>query len=223
LTTFTLFNKNLHFLSFFIEVFGVILQKNSKFETMEKNQIEIYQSDNAVQLNVLLENETVWLTQAQMSQLFDRDRTVISKHINNVFKEKELDKEVTCAKFAHVTQHGAIKGKTRTLDVEYYNLDVIISVGYRVKSQKGTQFRQWATNVLKSYLIDGYAINNKVLSERNSELITQLQTLSVLMLNKIPVTEKTILEIISDNRNSQGRRMRRPYNAGFFYFVRVLV
>jgi hypothetical protein len=104
---------------------------------------------------------------------------------------------VACAKFAHTTQHGAIKGKTQRINVEYYNLDVIISVGYRIKSQKGTLFRQWATQILKKYLIEGYVVNEKRLKEKNEELITQLQTLSVLMINKIPLTEKMIMEIIT--------------------------
>ena len=169
---------------------------------MKKNQIAIYQSDNSVQLEVLMENENVWLTQAQMSELFERDRTVITKHIKNIFKEGELDKEVVCAKFAHTTQHGAIKGKAQTTDVEFYNLDVIISVGYRVKSPKGTQFRQWATQVLKSYLVEGYVVNEKVLKEKNSELLNQLQTLSVLIINELPIAKKMIMEMITSHHQA---------------------
>lgn len=109
------------------------------------NSIEIYRSqDGSVQLNVKLENETVWLTQSQMVELFGRDRTVITRHINNCYKEGELDRHVTCAKFAHMG-----KDQDQTYETTMYNLDVIISVGYRVKSVQGTRFRQWATSVLK--------------------------------------------------------------------------
>lgn len=112
---------------------------------MNENQIVIYKTnDGQTAIDVRMENETVWLTQAQMAQLFQKDRTVIGRHIRNVFKEGELDEKVVCANFAHTTQHGAIKGKQQRQEVVLYNLDVIISVGYRVKSQRGVQFRQWA-------------------------------------------------------------------------------
>lgn len=102
-------------------------------------EIEIYKTaDNRVELQVNLDKDTVWLNRQQLSVLFDRDIKTVGKHVNNVFKEDELDKEVVVAKFATTTQHGAIKGKTQTLNVEYYNLDVIISVGYRVKSKQGS-------------------------------------------------------------------------------------
>ena len=106
-----------------------------------------------------LENETVWLSQAQMAELFQKDRTVIGRHINNIFKEGELDKEMVCAKFAHTTRHGAIADKEQEKELTLYSLDVIISVGYRVKSQRGTQFRIWANRILKDYLVKGYAVN----------------------------------------------------------------
>lgn len=132
------------------------------------NEIVIYtSSENQTQIEVNFDNETVWLTQKQIAELFLKDRTVISKHISNVFKEGELDEKVVCANFAHTTQHGAIKGKTQETNTKYYNLDVIISVGYRVKSKQGTQFRQWATQRLKDYLVTGYALNEKRLKELN--------------------------------------------------------
>ena len=117
-----------------------------------------------------IKDETVWLNKEQMSTLFGRDRTVINRHINNIFKEAELEKELVSAFFAHSTQHGAIKGKEQTKSIEYYNLDVIISVGYRVKSQQGIQFRQWATQRLMDYLVQGYAINEKRLAQKNQEV-----------------------------------------------------
>lgn len=125
-----------------------------------ENQIEIYKSsDNAIELQVSLDNDTVWLNRNQLAMLFDRDIKTIGKHINNVFLEGELSKKAVVANFATT----AIDGKT--YQVDHYNLDVIISVGYRVKSKQGTQFRQWATQRLKDYLVKGYAINEKRLQE----------------------------------------------------------
>ena len=138
------------------------------------NKIIIYQSDDGkTQLDVKLENETVWLTQAQMAELFQKDRTVIGRHIRNIFKEGELDEKVVSAKIAHTTQHGAIEGKTQRQEVTIYNLDVVISVGYRVHSVRGTRFRQWANGVLKDYLIKGYAINQRI-REKNYQQMVQL-------------------------------------------------
>jgi len=131
-----------------------------------KHQIEIYKSlDNAIELQVSLDEDTVWLTQKQMAELFGRNRVAITQHIGNIFREEELNEEVVCKDFLHTTQHGAIKGKLQETKIKYYNLDVIISVGYRVKSKQGTQFRQWATQRLKDYLIKGYALNEKRLKE----------------------------------------------------------
>ena len=128
-----------------------------------KNEIVLYQSDElASRIEVRVELDTVWLNRQQLASLFGRDIKTIGKHINNVFSEGELVKEVVVAKFATTTQHGAIKGKTQILSVEYYNLDVIISVGYRVKSKQGTQFRIWANQVLKDYLLKGYSINQRM-------------------------------------------------------------
>lgn len=141
--------------------------KNVK-EMKNSADIVLYRSkDGSVKLDVQFEEETVWLNREQLSVLFGRDRTVVSRHINNIFKEEELEKDVVCADFAHTTPHGAIEGKTQTRTVEYYNLDVIISVGYRVKSKQGTQFRIWATNVLKQHLVKGYSVNEKRLKALN--------------------------------------------------------
>ena len=130
------------------------------------NQIEIYKSlGNATEVRVVFEEETVWLSQKQMAELFGRNRVAITQHIGNIFKEEELNEQLVCKDFLHTTQHGAITGKTQEKTTKYYNLDVIISVGYRVKSKQGTQFRQWATQRLKDYLVQGYAINEKRLQE----------------------------------------------------------
>ena len=121
-----------------------------------QGEIILYQPDEEIKLDVRLENETVWLSIDEMSHLFGRDISVIGKHIRNIFKEGELIKDSVWAKFAYTASDG------KTYQVDYYNLDVIISVGYRVKSQRGTQFRQWANKVLKEYLLKGYSINQRI-------------------------------------------------------------
>ena len=122
-----------------------------------KGEIIMYQPNETIRLEVRMGEETVWLTQQQMAELFDKDRTVIGRHIRNIYREEELEQNITCAKFAHMGSDG---------DQEYeytaYNLDVIISVGYRVKSKRGTKFRQWANKVLKEYLLRGYVVNTRI-------------------------------------------------------------
>ena len=161
------------------------------------NSIEIYRSqDGSVQLNVKLENETVWLTQSQMAELFGRDRIVITRHINNCYKEGELDKNITCAKFAHMG-----KDQDQTYETTMYNLDVIISVGYRVKSIQGTRFRQWATSVLKQYLIKGYVINLQLKLDRYNELkdVVRLMGRAIGMQEKVTTDEYSgLFNVISD-------------------------
>jgi len=128
------------------------------YSPSNKNEIILYQPDNSIELEVLLENETVWLSLDKMSELFKRDKSTISRHIKNVFEEGELNKNSTVANFATVQKEG-----NRLVEriIEYFNLDVIISVGYRVKSQHGTQFRIWANKVIKDYILKGYAINQR--------------------------------------------------------------
>ena len=168
----------------------------------KQNKIEIFQSkDNQTEIKVQFEEETVWLTQAQMAELFDRNRVAITQHIGNIFKEGELDKNMVCKDFLHTTQHGAIKGKTQTKKTKYYNLDVIISIGYRVKSQQGTQFRQWATQRLKDYLVQGYAINEKRLEQKQQEVLhlkTGIQILSRAIEARNETHENEILNIFAN-------------------------
>ncbi len=121
----------------------------------------IYQSDEGVRLDVRLENKTVWLNQEQIGTLFNKSKATISEHISNIFKEGELDEKVVVRKFRTTTPHGAVEGKTQSREVKYYNLDVIISVGYRVKSIQGTRFRQWATERLSEYLVKGFTIDDE--------------------------------------------------------------
>ena len=130
------------------------------------DKIVIYRTaDGQTTVDVRMDGDTVWLSQAQMAELFQKDRTVIGRHINNIYKEHELERETTCAKFAHVG-----KDADQTYQTALYNLDVIISVGYRVKSQRGTQFRIWANKVLKEYLVKGYAVNKALTEQRYTEL-----------------------------------------------------
>ncbi|MBO7234825.1 MAG: virulence RhuM family protein [Paludibacteraceae bacterium] len=133
-------------------------------EQLDKGQIILYQTaDGESKIEVTLSNDTVWLTIDQMAELFQRNKSTISRHVKNVFEEGELSKEVVVAKFATTTQHGAIEGKYQTHLVDYYNLDMIISIGYRVNSYRGVQFRIWATQVLKEFLIKGFALNDEIL------------------------------------------------------------
>jgi hypothetical protein len=130
---------------------------------LKTNSTMIIYNDGELELNVSVENETVWLSQNQLCELFDRDKSVISRHIRNVFSDGELDKISTVAKNATVQ----FEGRREILrEIEYYNLDVIISVGYRVKSQKGVRFRQWATSILKSYIQNGYVINSEKITHQ---------------------------------------------------------
>jgi hypothetical protein len=126
------------------------------------SQILLYQAeDGSLQVDVRFEDETVWLNQAQMAELFGKGRSTITEHIHNIFQENELEEEVVCRNFRQTTQHGAMEGKTQSKEVKHYNLDVIISVGYRVKSRQGVQFRIWATQRLKEYILKGFALNDK--------------------------------------------------------------
>ena len=130
------------------------------------DKIVIYRTaDGQTTVDVRMDGDTVWLSQAQMAELFQKDRTVIRRHINNIYKEHELERKTTCANFAHMG-----KDADQTYQTVLYNLDVIISVGYRVKSQRGTQFRIWANKVLKEYLVKGYAVNKALTEQRYTEL-----------------------------------------------------
>lgn len=165
---------------------------------MENNQIIIYQSqDGRTSVEVKLESETVWLSLNQIADLFSRDKSVVSRHISNLFKEKELDKNSVVAKNATTGSDG------KTYQVEYYNLDVIISVGYRVKSQSGIQFRLWANKVLKDYLSQGYAIDKKRFQEQSRQLDDLKQTVkllgNVITKKELSSDEATgLLQIVTD-------------------------
>jgi prophage maintenance system killer protein/prophage antirepressor-like protein len=166
---------------------------------MNNQQIQIFTSeDGQAHLEVTLEQETVWLSQAQMCELFGRERSVITKHIRNVFKEGELERNSVCANFAHTAEDG------KTYQVDHFNLDVIISVGYRVKSQRGVQFRKWATDVLKQYLVQGYTLNQRRLTERGIEFEQALTLLSRTLTNQglVSLEGEAVASVISDYARS---------------------
>ena len=163
------------------------------------NSIEIYSSqDGSIQLNVKLENDTVWLTQSQMAELFGVDRTSIVRHIRNIYKSEELDQNSTCAKNAQVRTEGH---RSILREIPYYNLDMIISVGYRVNSKNATSFRRWATSVLKQYIIKGYAINQQIKLDRYNELkdVVRLMSRTVGLQEKVTSEEYGgLFNVISD-------------------------
>ena len=144
------------------------METDLNLSTMKQGEIIMYQPDDSIRLEVRMEEETVWLNLNQMSLLFGRDKSVISRHIRNVYIEGELLRESTVANFATVHDEN---GRRVSRNIEYYNLDVIISLGYRVKSIQGTRFRQWANSVLKEYLLRGYAINQRF--ERLERRVTE--------------------------------------------------
>ena len=166
-----------------------------------RGEIIIYRAeDNTVQLDVRMEQETVWLTASQMAVLFDRDVKTIRKHINNALRE-ELADEVVGAKFASTTPHGAMEGKTQTNEVMYYNIEMVTSVGFRVKSKRGVQFRKWANRVLRDFLIKGYAINDKIRREQLADLRQLVQIVGRTVQSKtIENTDETqaIFDVVVD-------------------------
>jgi hypothetical protein len=160
------------------------------------SEIIIYQNpDGNIKIDVRLEEETVWLTQVQLCELFNRSKATISEHIKNVFEEGELDEKVVVRKFRTTTQHGAIVGKTQEIEVNGYNLDLIISVGYRVKSPQGTQFRIWGTQRLKEYIIKGFALNDDRFKSGNSmNYFNELQE----RIREIRISERFFYQKIKD-------------------------
>ena len=166
---------------------------------MTEQQVRIFTSnDGQAQIEVALDQETTWLSLDQMTDLFDRDKSVISRHLGNVFKEGELDRSSVVAKNATTAADG------KTYQVDYFNLDVIISVGYRVKSKRGVQFRQWATGVLKDHLVQGYTLNQRRLTERGIEFEQAVNLLSRTLTNQGLVSNEgeAVARVISDYARS---------------------
>ena len=167
----------------------------------EDQKIVIYKDENnAIQLDVRVAGEMIWLTRQQLATLFGRDYKTISKHINNALKE-ELADEVVVAKFANTTKHGAMEGKTQTREKEYFNLEMVTSVGYRVKSKRGVQFRKWANRVLKEYLLKGYIVNERIRKEQLAELRQLVQVAGRAISNQeVPETVESqdLLNVVVD-------------------------
>ncbi len=168
---------------------------------MEKSEIRIYKNPNGnTSIEVKLDNETVWLNQYQLEALFQTDRTSVNRHIRNIYKTEELDENRTCAKIAQVQKEGK---RTIKRSIKYYNLDVIIAVGYRVNSKQGTEFRIWANQLLREYLIKGFTINQEKLEKQNKQLLELKETVKILS-NVVSDKElsndesKGLLDIISD-------------------------
>ena len=157
---------------------------------MKKYNLVVFNAEDLeLEVKVDEDNETVWLNLNEIAMLFDRDKSVISRHIKNILTE-ELEKEEVIAKFATTTKHGAIQGKSQTHLVDYYNLDMIISVGYRVKSKRGIAFRKWANSVLKKYLLEGYVVNSKRLEQLEKSF------------NLISIASRLDSKIINDEGNA---------------------
>jgi len=159
----------------------------------------LYQSAHEdVSVNALVKDETVWLTQKAMADLFGVDKSSISKHLKNIFAEGELSEEVVVAKIATTTQHGALDGKTQTRDVFFYNLDAIISVGYRVNSRRATHFRIWATGILKQYMIKGFAMDDERLKQGTTAFSKDYFRELLERVRSIRASERRIWQQITD-------------------------
>jgi CRISPR/Cas system-associated protein endoribonuclease Cas2 len=164
---------------------------------MEKeNKIVIYQnSSGAIELRGDVKNETIWATQAQIADLFGVERSVVTKHIINIYKDKELEEKRTCAKFAQVQREGK---REVVRDIEHYNLDTIISVGYRVNSKTATQFRQWATKTLREHITKGYTINRKQITKNYDSFMKAVASIENLLPEHINLDPKAVIELIKE-------------------------
>jgi len=172
---------------------------------MTNQQIQLYTSeDGQISVEVTQSADTLWLTQAQMADLFGTKRPAITKHLGNIFSSSELQEKVVCSILEHTTAHGAIQDKTQTKGVKHYNLDAIISVGYRISSKRATQFRQWATQTLKQHLVQGYTLNQHRLKERGIEFEQVLNLLSQTLSNQQLINNEgeAVISVINDYARS---------------------
>jgi hypothetical protein len=168
---------------------------------MNKSELVIYRTpDSDISIDVMVENDTVWLTQAQIGFLFGTKRPAITKHLNNIFKSGELNENEVCSILEHTTIHGAMAKKTQIQQVKTYNLDAVLSVGYRVNTKNATQFRIWANQILKDYIIKGYAVNDRLKIEQYDDLKQTVKLLSnVLKSQTLTADEATgLLKVITD-------------------------
>ncbi|MCL2073647.1 MAG: virulence RhuM family protein [Marinilabiliaceae bacterium] len=175
-------------------------------QPINKGEIVLYHPDNSLTLEVRLEDETVWLSQSQMAELFQTTRNNVSIHISNIFREGELEQFMVCKKSLHTTQHGAIVGKTQKTPLNLYNLDVIISVGYRIKSKRGTLFRIWANSVIKDYLLRGYVFHQR---------IEHVEKLAIATENRVSETEKRLSD--AENKIDFYVKTDQPKKEGIFF------
>ena len=176
-------------------------------------RIEMYSSQSGIEINVMLENDIIWLSQMQMAELFDKDVRTINEHVQNIYKTAELLEDTTIRKFRIVRQEEAREVQR---NIDHYNLDVIISVGYRVNSKRGTQFRQWATQRLKDYLVQGYVLNEKRLAQKQQE-VEYLKT-GIRILNRAMGQQATQEESQMLHISAQGLALLDAYDQEALYF-----
>jgi len=170
-----------------------------------EQQIQLFTTaDGQITVEVTQDADTLWLTQVQIAELFGTQRPAITKHLGNIFKSSELEEQVVCSILERTTAHGAIAGKTQTKTVKHYNLDAIISVGYRVNSNRATQFRIWATSILKQHLVNGFTLNQRRLTERGVEFEQVLKLLSQTLTNQELISEQgqAVVSVIHDYARS---------------------
>jgi death-on-curing family protein len=162
------------------------------------SNIVIYQAKNgAIELKLHLKNETLWLSQQQMASLFEVQRPAITKHLKNIFESGELDQRVVSSILEHTTKHGALSNRTQTKQLKVYNLDAIISIGYRVNSKKATQFRIWATKILKQHLVDGYTFNKKRISQNYEQFAKAISDIKALLPENSEIKTSNILDLVN--------------------------
>ncbi|MCK4635247.1 MAG: virulence protein RhuM/Fic/DOC family protein [Candidatus Moranbacteria bacterium] len=160
-------------------------------------KLAIYQTkDGEIRLKEDAQNETIWANQKQIAQIFEVDRTVITKHIKNIFDDGEIDEQMVCANFAQTTQHGAVKGKTQTREIKFYNLDIILAVGYRTNSSVAITFRQWAIKILKAHITKGFTINEHQLAKNYQEFLQTAENVKVLTKSNSKIKTEDALELV---------------------------
>ncbi|MCE2687565.1 MAG: virulence protein RhuM/Fic/DOC family protein [Rickettsiales bacterium] len=173
----------------------------TKINKKNLNQLDsqplIYQAkDGSIELKSFVKSQTIWASKKQIAQIFGVDRSVVSKHIKNIFLDQELDQKVVCANFAQTTSHGAIKGKEQTNNLEHYNLDIILAVGYRTKSSLAIEFRKWATRTLKKHITEGFTINKKLISQNHQKFLKAIEDIKILSNNNKNLKTGDVLELI---------------------------
>ncbi len=160
-------------------------------------KLAIYQAKSgAIELRQDFDKETFWANKKQIADIFDIDRSVVSKHIKNIFQDKELDQKLVCADFAHTTKHGSIKNKTQTRLLKYYNLDIVLAVGYRAKSSVAVDFRRWATKTLKKHITEGFTVNLNRIKQNHQSFLKTVDDIKILSKNNTKIKTDDILELI---------------------------